>query len=315
MTFHRTAVFCGLVLSTAGCATQAPLTTRPLAPGATITGMPYYLLKSFLRISFEEAKVLDAEISVENRPDLLRGQQVAAAFSTFSNDKVVVETSADGLLKSVSVDTDDQSNEIVTGLTSRVTASLAGGDASIQSGAGQKAAFSILVDPFDDIVRTKGRDLNGVTVKTAVDETVFNETNGTTCPIDAALCVPLLVPVTITLELEGVDTKVEHVVTVAHPRHVMGLRIDRHSCVNSKSVFTFAQGMITKIDVDKPSEVAGCLSIPLDVISAIVAAPLNALTGRNARLQAEKGVVEQQRLLLEAQQNLIAAQSSAAGSE
>ncbi|HCE70192.1 hypothetical protein KQ247_12415 [Ruegeria pomeroyi] len=306
------AALCGALFLAVGCAQQAPLNSAALSPGNLASGMPYYLPKSFLRVTFERAKLLDATIVVENRPDLSRAFVARAGYSAFSNDLYTIETTADGLLASVKVDTDEQSDEIVKAATSRVTAILSGEDAEISLRDASTDAFSIMINPFASEYRGSGKSLgNGMTLSTSYDASVL-EGPTTPCPAAAAVCVPLLVPVTITIKDD--KAKFEHIATVAHPRHVMGIRIDRRPCVRSIATLTFKAGMISKFDVEKPSEVAACLSIPLDVISAIIAAPVNALSGRSARLRAQKGVLEQQKALLEAQQALIDAQIAAAQS-
>ncbi|MDJ0637687.1 MAG: hypothetical protein QNJ20_02545 [Paracoccaceae bacterium] len=307
------AALCGVLVLATGCATKAPITSRALIVGSTIKGMPYYLPKSYLRVSFDAGASPVTAAEVVNIPDQSRGYSAEVGFSAFSNDLFVIQTSQDGLLETVSVDTEEQSDVIVQTLTSRVSDILAGEEFRSFNREASVQAFSILIDPFDPQLSGHGMSLgNGAFVRN-IGDALVSDGPAVACPADAAICVPLLVPVKIELSVAG--QIFQHFVTVAHPHHVMGIRIDRHACVRSKSVLTLQAGVITKFDVDKPSEVAGCLSIPLDVISAIVAAPVNALTGRKKRLDAERELLDGQRLLLEQQQELLAAQIAAAETE
>lgn len=312
-----TALLCGLI-ALAACSQKPPLTSRALVAGSVIEGHPYYLPRSFLRISYDPEKPLDTSILLENKPDTTRGYVAEVGFSSFSADKSIIETNKSGLLETVTVDTDEQTDTIVKTLTAGVSAILSGEDVTTSTDP-STIKINLLVDPFDQKTRTSGRVVApGIRVRTRIEDSALrapidNPGNAVPCPADASICVPLLVQVGVEVRTDG--ALFEDVVFVAHPSHVIGIKLNRRACVQTKSMLTLKEGILTKYDVDKPSEVAACLSIPLDVISAIVAAPVDALTGRQKRLDAEKNLIMSQKELLDKQQELLAAQLAAAKKE
>ena len=308
------AALCSTLLFAASCTPNSPLVSQALKSGSTISGTPYYLPKSYLRIGFDPNATPITTVGVENKPDPLRIYSLKADFSEFSKDKVTIQTTKEGLLESVQVDTDDQSDEIISTLTSGLSDIIAGREIEPLNQNTSDSAFSLLIDPFDpslaEAEKSFGND--GELVIRRIRPQEIRDDVTVRCPADATICVPLLVEVKIEIKIDG--QIFEHIAIVAHPRLVMGIRIDRHVCVRTKSVLMLKDGFLTKYEVEKPSEVAGCLSIPLDVISAVIAAPVDGLTGRKKRLEAETDLLEQQRILLEKEQELLLAQIKAANS-
>ncbi|MFP6740060.1 MAG: hypothetical protein VCD33_00285, partial [Alphaproteobacteria bacterium] len=51
------------------------------------------------------------------------------------------------------------------------------------------------------------------------------------------------------------------------------MNIDRTMFVNQATTIDFDDGMLRKIDIDKPSEALAAIQIPIDIVNAIVAIP------------------------------------------
>ena len=51
------------------------------------------------------------------------------------------------------------------------------------------------------------------------------------------------------------------------------VNIDRTMFVNQVTTIDFDDGMLRKIDIDKPSEALAAIQIPIDIVNAILAIP------------------------------------------
>ena len=81
--------------------------------------------------------------------------------------------------------------------------------------------------------------------------------------------------------------------------------MNRSACAKAENAITFQDGIMTKYDVTRPSAVASCLSIPLNVLHAIISAPVDAITGRTARYKAETALLTSEIALLEERNRLL----------
>ena len=79
-----------------------------------------------------------------------------------------------------------------------------------------------------------------------------------------------------------------------------GFDVRRSACVEAKTKLTFTKGMLTKVDLTRPSPVVGCLEIPLNVLQRIAQVP-------GEILKFQTGNIDAQRTLVEAQTNYIKA--------
>jgi hypothetical protein len=83
------------------------------------------------------------------------------------------------------------------------------------------------------------------------------------------------------------------------------LPIDRSAFVKRDTTITLAEGFPTKITTLKPSEVVGFMSIPLDIITAIVAAPGQLLTVKVEQARGEQGLLREQQAVVQEQNALL----------
>ena len=97
-------------------------------------------------------------------------------------------------------------------------------------------------------------------------------------------------------------------VPVADPVRVYGVKLSRVACAKGEHEMTIRDGFLTEYKSKKPSEIESCASIPLNIVSAIIAAPIDAITGRTKRLKAEKKLAAAQLELIKAQAALLESQ-------
>ena len=133
------------------------------------------------------------------------------------------------------------------------------------------------------------------------------------CP-NGSICFPLLKAVKAKVSV-GPSVS-EFITLIPDPSQVTSVNISRFGCVTTTTSVTLKKGILTNYNIKKPSEAVGCLKIPLNVVSAIIKAPIDAITGREARIAANSKLVKaqtallaEQKKLLDAQQALIDAQS------
>lgn len=285
------------------CTLPAPLTTRAFVPGdpAAIEGVIYHLPRSFIRVKASETNL--TIVAVENIPDLRARYVLQQRFRASSTDNPEF-TTENGMLKTVNADSTDDTPKIVN-------TALAGVAQVLQREAREAARIAtakigeteFLVDPFDPHSRGQGEIKVTVTIlDPALKARMAQRVQRSGCAAGASLCVA--VPTLVRITAAQGETNVTVIVPVADPTLSVGLKLDRHACVATQNAITFTDGFLTKYDVTKPSEVAECLSIPLDILSAIIRAPIDAITGRKARLSAEQSLIAAQVLLAQEQAKL-----------
>jgi hypothetical protein len=120
-------------------------------------------------------------------------------------------------------------------------------------------------------------------------------------------------PVLFTLRATAGNKETRFVETFPDPHQVIRFDIRRGACIQRTTDLTFVKGSLTKVALTKPSEVLGCLAIPLSLVKAVVAIPAAALTGDTTRAKAEKENLEAQEARLRAHEALLAARAAAPG--
>ena len=265
--------------------------------------IPYSLPKGLLSFTVTQAAT---PIIVFNGVKLVPDDQARYVAnlktSIFSSDdyKFVVE---DGLLKTVSNTTTDATPAVVSTLTTGISGILKREERSaarIARATEGARVDTFLIDPFKH--RSNPRPHITAQIKDIRGEPVGHISEYRECP-QGSVCFPLLVTVVVKISVEGASSEFEAV--VPDPRQVAAVDVNRFACDETKSSVTLNKGVLTNYDVKKGSEVAGCLSIPLDIISAIIRAPIDAITGQSARIDSNKTLVTAQKLLIAEQLELI----------
>lgn len=100
----------------------------------------------------------------------------------------------------------------------------------------------------------------------------------------------------------------QYLAIVPDPLAVGSYNIRRGPCIDRNTQLSMTDGVVTKVDLNKPSEILNCLSIPLDVGKAIASVPGALLTIKVNQAESEIKYLQAQKSLLEAQAALLAAQ-------
>ncbi|MGR3514352.1 MAG: hypothetical protein ACU0GG_16450 [Paracoccaceae bacterium] len=223
-------------------------------------------------------------------------------------------TTANGLLTSVTANSTDAAPAIVTAAADGVTALIRAAGPRTSSASGLALADRVIkIDALEMLHRHI--DEYTVTV-TPLDRSltwrIENHVRDRASCQGASVCVALLTPVKVKVGFQDSKSSVEEIVAVVDPTRSIGIRFNRTACAQSQNAATFNNGIMTDYDVDRPSEVASCLSIPLKILQTIISAPVEAITGRKERLDAEKELLAAEIAVLQQRNELVAAQNAAA---
>ena len=237
--------------------------------------------------------------TVPDRNYLMRlTQNPSASF----HDRVQVQMTEAGLLTTVSSIVTDESPKIVAQLA-RLGKLAAGVPDTAKttrvSGQDEGPTFHlvarVVVDPADphDVREqldrfeidleaspmTVGTDARCALTPSAVCEPVCNQSGVCYRPVipysvrvkPAGFVLPAqgLKPASVAWLPEGV----QEIMMLPNRSPVVCLPIERGAFVTSKFKVTFAEGLLTEMSSDKPSEILGFMSIPLDIARAIVSVP------------------------------------------
>lgn len=306
-------IFCSALtfVTLTACDLSPPIATREhSANGATvIKGLIYHLPLSLIRVQSSEKtlSVFPAEsIADPNARLVLDGRPRAGSKDDFDF------TIQKGLLTSVKVDSLDQTPSIVNAALRGAQSAVRGeGVQPLAEREGGQDVVEFVFDPFDpNFGKPEGFKVDVEYLDPTLAarlERARPRTAG--CMGEGRVCsgVETLVQVTVT---DPKGTMVEHWMSVIDPTLTFAAKVERHACVNTTNALTITNGVVTQFDITKPSQVAGCLSIPLDVVSAIIAAPVDAITGRTARLTAEQQLLAQRAALLAQQKSVLDAEAA-----
>ena len=311
------------LLALASCSPTRTIESTRFQGVSDQMSVPYSLPRGVISITVVKTEQKPPEIKFN--PVQLVPDPTARYVATFKRNAFRGDdfdfTLTDGLLTTVSNKASDSTPAFVSALTSGISGILSGSRAAAaargDTPSDPTGTFTFLVDPFDH-----RSDLgNGVTVSFKV----FNRQSSTPrqhlshfqsfaeCP-PGSVCFPLLT--TVRAEVTATHnerlSKSEFAAFIPDPSSVAALDVNRFACVEANTSISFNKGILTGYEIEKPSEAVGCLTIPLDVISTVIAAPINAITGRTARINADKGLIAAQQQLLESQKQLIEAQAALA---
>jgi hypothetical protein len=303
----------------AACDLKPPVATRAFTSGTgpVAEGLVYYLPRSLIRVRFSsngleilgEERVMDprAKLVLETRPR-------AASRDDFDF------TVAQGLLETATVDSEDQIPTIVDTALRGVRSAVRGeGNFARADRTETEEVVEFVFDPFDrSVVLPDGFEIDDVFPldRTLPDRLARGYSRTGACVGEGRVCSGVETLVRVRVTGPGGE-QVEQWIPVVDPTLAVAARLERNACADTKNSLTFTKGVVSRYDVTKPSELAECLSIPLDILSAIIAAPVDAITGRTARLEAERAllaeraeVLEQQKAVVDAQAALLEAQSA-----
>lgn len=283
------------------CAPPQPLISQftAVAPTDPIEGTIYSLPLARLQVTVDTSK---GEFSATPViiPDPNATYVLSAQFGLASTDDFDLTTS-NQLLSSINATATDEVQGIVTSVLNAIPANTLSG---LRAEAPESGALvgTFLIDPYH-----RGE---GAFRIEAADPTIFRRvgTQRDQCPEGSSVCVPMLTPITVSVATGTFSASA--IVMVPDPTRVVGINLRQSACSQTSNALTFQNGIMTKYDVTRPSAVANCLKVPLDIIGAIFAAPLQALNDETATVVAETNLLTAQVQLLNAQVALANAQAS-----
>lgn len=236
--------------------------------------------------------------------------------SVFATDKMVFETGVSGLLTTINATTEDETGDLVAKL-----AELAAQVAKVAvmlapDGRPPIAPFKIskLVDPSDD---GESRAVNGWLASLGADLVFESKPMGwrkedlaaqkkalAEAPAQQGVFFRPVLPYVLSLRRASGATIAQAAVLAPNEAPILGIRLERFPFVRANNTLTFSQGLLTKFEIDKPSEALGFIQIPIDVAKAIVDIPGQLLQMKVQSTTNETGLLEAQKALLEARRAL-----------
>ena len=310
-----------------GCSSQALISEQVLDSEAPIEGLSYSLPRGLIPISIKYSNSTLTFIpptSAKYFPDPQARYKLNIKNSGFANDDYTLGTNSDGLLQSVNVTNKDSSVEIVgqvIQLVNNIALASAGGQHASKEASTPTPNFEIntVLDPFGSgsEIAKLNRDYPGL--KISIDGVEKRELRNSASKIAAtaascnsSVCFRILRPVTVTIDF-NIDNNRLHskfIQLVPDPFMIAEYDVRRSACVERKNNLTFTNGVLTNVVSTKPSEVLGCLKIPVDIAKALVDIPAGLLSVKVKNVQTETALTDAQTLNLKAQTNFLIAQST-----
>ncbi len=314
--------------------------------------VPYALPRGMISVRASWDGQADSLVKLRMGKVLYYPDKDARYFATFkpsaiSNDSFVIRTEFGGLLTTVNVAAEDRTPDIIAKI-GEIAATVVSPLPPVPAAAAatysqpqflaltKKFSVEARFDPFDtDSLAAARSVLNSAGVSLSVNclepgdgglggpcdtdpgflatDLIFDEEKGETC--GNSICFRLLTPVIIELSytspLAG-QYGAQFLALVPDPRRQVGFDLTRAACVEKVSQLSFDRGILTRASVDKPSEILGCLEIPLEVAKAIVSVAGSLLTVRTvsdpALIEAQAEVLDTQQEVLETQAVLVETQ-------
>ena len=236
--------------------------------------------------------------------------------SATSYDDIALAANKKGLLTSINAAVDDQTPEIAEKVVSIISDIAAGPglESAREKGPPPPFEYTVVFDPFDPLSVRKARELLGkhssVKLKIALNSPGLALAGKDLPPVLQApefldetatrsVYFRSVAPVYVTVSVGKYFSK-ESVHVLPDSGSIMALSIRRAPCTKVTNNLTFDDGVLTNVDLDKPSEVLECLAIPANVVRAVLGFPQQALNRKTEMAKAEQGLLKAQNDLLKA---------------
>ena len=312
---------CGVL---AACNTLTMVSGPMVSVDGVIEGPTYSLPKGLITLSAVHA---DSKLTLQATPlivpDVASSYQLRLNEDVFASDHYVITTDANGLLSSINSDNTDQTPAIVAKIIQIA-------DAVIQAGALRAAAqapppidfsISLAVDPFspasvrrakkvfsDHLIELKMSDLAGEPLLVSPASEIAEPTD-----CISSVCFRPVAPVRVSFTVANTAQQ-DVVLVLPDPRLLMSYNIRRGPCIQRVTNLKFTNGVMSSVDLSKPSEVLGCLDIPLQIAKAFTSIPSELLTLKINQTNQETSLLKAQTDLLKAQTALMATRLGQAAS-
>lgn len=306
-----------------GCAGNDLLTSKNTVPDSKIY-LPYVLPEGLLKMKFsrnDKGELTSEFVGLEYRPDAEHQYFLEYDHSRFAKDEITIEITSEGYLKSITAKSKDESGEFIKKVVELATEV---GKAVVGVKGGQKLpefSYEVAFDPTDeDEVKelVKTLDSYGVEVWSADYEQLGKfsapataSSPGATC--NGGACYRQAQPFTFTIVYSDkptlknkspTPTEKSVLLNLPNKSPVLSIALNRYSFVESNTKVTFNDGMLTKVELTKPSEAVGFMEIPIEMAKSVVSIPSALLDFKVTNLGDEKKFLDAQASLISAQQAL-----------
>lgn len=343
----KAAAFCaaialsGIVGGLSGCSDRT-LTSRHVeefgSPKAPISGLYYYLPRGVIPISVRPSKETGflevTQGGTQLFPDRHAKYLLERHESETSDDVFSIAVDENGLLTAINSDTHDRSPDIVKKVIEIAATMIAPGYKvegleKTEEKKSQPCRVEALIDPFSHAsVSSAGRALQKCGLNLEIkypyenesptpknkggDLALAAEATNRVEECDGSICFRPVVPVSIRLRGTAPDSKVDAAFLAVVPdvRSVAAYDVTRGPCIQRVNTLTFNHGLLTKAELNKPSEVLSCLEIPLAIAKAFASIPSQVLTFKVEQATKEASLLQQERNIIVAQQALMQARLS-----
>lgn len=318
-------------LFTIGCV--GPLITShkvvvPTEPGEfekyNLDGASYFLPRGVVDITISRDKDGNHSMTVSNvtfLPDPNHFYRIDYNDSIFSTDVVTIQTTSTGLLLSVATKTTDEAGALVKKVVELATEAAKAAVIALREPPGLEPKpfkITLTIDPTDPkqkelVNKTLGSKGGNLSFSVSpLSSILVDKTNKMKCL--SGICYRPAIPYL--LKLSDSDTVVaQTLVLLPNDAIIASIDVNRRAFIANTTNITFSNGMLTKLELDKPSEAVGFMGIPIDVAKAIVSIPsaifdfkVTLITGetrliaaQNANLSAQAALIATQKKLLDAQ--------------
>ena len=301
------AVALACVSGCAGTIIKSHLVDSPvLAPNRVY----YYLPTGYAEIELITQKGSYAlTVTIVYLPDPTKLYQVSVEESIVTDDVVTFETSQNGLLKFVSGKSKDQRGAIVA-KAAELAVEIARA-AVLDEPDVKKTLLKALIDPTDpNRLKTVNDRLEALTnskLNIALKKIAgTDKISGAKCEsCDLGLKFRPLLPYLATVTNDGKLIS-SGVVLLPNEAPVLSLEVARASFVEKDTKITFIDGVLTKYEVNKPSQALGFIQIPIDIAKVIASIPSAMLQFKIDQTTKQTNLDVAQREALEAQAALAA---------
>lgn len=261
---------------------------------------------------FRIERKVDQEVLSPDPSPLFR-YEINYVPNRFSKDEVEFQIE-DQILKSVTVSTDDQTGQALINLAKSL-----GNIARLRKGLTddlvpgssinrqpETLIAKLRLDPTDPVSVARTRSIlshnahHGVAMHITPEPRSISQAPG----CNFAVCYRPLISVTITFVDKASGNVTEFVVQVPDPHQITGVDIERSTFVKRDTIYTFADGSLTAVDITKPSELAAAALLPLDIVNAVFEGTNQAISSllglRQNELQASTDLLNAQANFLNA---------------
>lgn len=298
------------VLLLAGCSSVI-ITSDHIPPDTTMhstSGAYYFLPKATLRVRLEQAGqdcqlTFDEQKGVQIVPDEDHLYIFDYNRSSLSNDTLTVQIGTNGLLQKIESSAEDKTGDIILKLVELGKEAFKA--AAVVGGVGKTGADFVFSPEDFETVNTKILAINSNCPQIKIDPPVVKSTSeGRIAASQKAVCAqegvcfrPLLAH-TLSFVLKD-DTPIEsHSILIPNEAPILSLPIKRAAFVKVITNVTFDNGILKEVHIEKPSEVAAALQIPVEIAKTIASIP-------GEILQLKVDYTNKQRDLATAQKNSI----------